>query len=384
MNSVYAFCRFVILLLAISCGRDEQSQFSSLGAATPFSIWCKQVKLSECLPERASQVSKKDWDNSLKVTQAILSSPSKIFFSRSDLARPAVKRLFEVSGADDLRGIISQVPWQTLSLGQGKVTMANNGTKGAMNFKGLTFLSTGEGSFSWVSPLSIDVKGVLLKTLNGEQLVLSKIDLSSPERLAFVTDKLVITDIPVAFFALKPRAKENTSLDVVISALADVIFESGFDWRAAIDVSLTPQNITSIRQVVTEAGMDPFFKLLDGALSATKQLGIGGKFRKDVLGIDLLQPMTCSMKFTNVPILGNVAADINFAKRFGLSAITRQNKGVLGQVYGITTSLGTFQSVSIEGSKIFLKLGVLTIPLDLQSTDRTGPQVSDIVCKNSV
>ena len=384
MKAATTIFQVLVLLLALSCGREEQNQLSQFGARTPFSTWCRFAKLTGCLPDNPSVISKKDWDHSLQIAQAIMSSPSKIFFSRADLARPAVMRLFEVSGAEELSSIFTQIPWQTISLGLGKMTMSNNKAKGAINFKGLTFISTGESTFTWLSPMVINVSGVQLSTPTGEQLVLTQIDLSHPERINFITSTRVITDIPVAYFAVKPAHSKTTSLDAVISALADVIFESGFDWRAAIDVNLTQQNISTIRQVVAEAGMDPLFKLIDGALSATKQLGIGGKFKKDVLGLDLVQPVSCSMKFTDVPVLGNVTAEISFSKRFGISAIARQNKGVVGQIFGITTSLGTLQSVSIEGAKVILKLGVVSIPLDLNSKEKTGPQVSDIVCKNRV
>jgi hypothetical protein len=88
------------------------------------------------------------------------------------------------------------------------------------------------------------------------------------------------------------------------------------------------------------------------------------------------------MKFTNVPLLGTVNANLSFAKTFGLATMLRQDAKVVSKVYGITTSLGNLDSVTLDGSKIVLKLGVFSIPLDLSSKDTSGPEVSNIQCIN--
>jgi hypothetical protein len=157
------------------------------------------------------------------------------------------------------------------------------------------------------------VEGVALSVPSGEQLNLLKIDLSNAGQLSFISNSKTITNIPVSFFALKKVLDANPSaVDVLIRAICDVVFEPGFNWRNAIHVILDSSNIAVIRQALNRPDSGVVLKLVDAALGNSKNLWIGGNLRKEVLRLELYSRVDCSMKFTNVPILGNVSANLTF------------------------------------------------------------------------
>ena len=384
LKPLLVYAKVLILGGVLSCGREETSQLTSDAQNVPWTLWCKQAKLLDCAPY-AGGISQQIWENSLKIAKTIVNSPSKIQFQRADIERPAVQRLFQVSGAEDILQVIVQIPWQKMGIGGGIVGMDNLGAKGKISINSLTLITTGKSQFSWKLPFVIDVAGVVLSTPSGEQLNLLKIDFSKAGQLTFVTHSKTITNIPMDFFALRKSLDPKTSaVDSVIRAISDVIFEPGFNWRNAVNITLDSANISVIRQALNSPDAGMVLKLVDSALANSKNFGIGGVFRKEVLSLELNSAVDCSMKFTNVPVLGNVTANLSFAKKFGLATLTRQETKVVGQVYGISTTLGNLESVTLDGSKIVLKLGVISIPLDLSSTETTGPEVSDIKCINRI
>jgi len=366
-----------------SCGREETSELNSNGPNIPWALWCKQAKLTEC-GAYTGGVPQKPWESGLNIAKTIVNSPSKIALGRVDIERPAVRNLFTVTGAEDILQIVTQIPWQNIGIGGGTLEMNNLGVKGQITINSLTFISMGKSRFTWRSPLVLDVEGVALSVPSGEQLNLLKIDLSNAGQLSFITNSKTITNIPVSFFALRKVLDANPSaVDVLIRAICDVVFEPGFNWRNAIHVILDSSNIAVIRQALNRPDSGVVLKLVDAALGNSKNLWIGGNLRKEVLSLELYSRVGCSMKFTNVPILGNVSANLTFDKTFGLATITRQQTKVMSQVYGVNTSLGKLESVTLDGSKIVLKIGGFSIPLDLSSQNTSGPEVSNIQCANA-
>jgi len=382
MKTFLTYLNLSAVLFLSSCGTQEVSDLANSGVTVSWTEWCPKAKLADCAAQPAT-ISQEQWVSSLNVARAIVSSPSKIVFGRADLNRSAVQNLFTVTGAEDILHLVNQIPWQNLGIGAGTVEMNNLGAKGQISINSLSLISTGRSQFSWKSPLMIDVTGVVLGTPAGEQLNLLKIDLSKSGRLTFVTNLKTIKDVPVNFFSLKKLVDSKpSSVDSVIRAISDVVFEPGFNWRDAINVTLNAANISSIRSSLSRPDAGPVLKIVDGALGNSKNFWVGGPFRKEVLSLELNSGVDCSMKFTNVPLLGTVNANLSFAKTFGLATMLRQDAKVVSKVYGITTSLGNLDSVTLDGSKIVLKLGVFSIPLDLSSKDTSGPEVSNIQCIN--
>ncbi|MEI8025130.1 MAG: hypothetical protein WCI18_02165 [Pseudomonadota bacterium] len=384
LKTVLTFVNVLILGGMLSCGREETSQLYSDAQNVPWTLWCQQAKLTDCAPY-AGGISQQVWESSLNIAKTLVNSPSKIQFQRADIERPAVQRLFQVSGAEDILQIVAQIPWQNIGIGGGFVGMDNLGAKGKISINSLTLVTTGKSQFAWKLPYVIDVAGVILSTPSGEQLNLLKIDFSKAGQLSFVTNTKTISNIPMDFFALRKHSNTDSSaVDSVIRAISDVIFEPGFNWRNAVNIALDSSNISVIRQALHRPDAGVVLKLVDSALANSKSFLIGGTFRKEVLSLELNSAVDCSMKFTNVPVLGNVTANLSFAKRFGLATMARQEAKVISQVYGINTTLGNLENVTLDGSKIVLKLGVISIPLDLSSKDTSGPQVSEINCVNRI
>lgn len=385
MKKLFKNTMMISAIAAISaCGisTQEEYNFKAASGTVSFKEWCQSSRLNGCAVNSSGSVSQATWDSSMRIAKTVFTSQSRINLTRSDMERPSVARLFEVAGANEIRALINKIPWQTLTLGKSVADMDNLSRPGSIDFKGLRLTTSGRSRFVWTLPKEISVSGVEISTPTGERLNLTKIDFSKAELLSFVTSTKTIQDIPVNFFAIENLTNPKAlTVDSVIKAVSDVIFEPGFNWRNSIDISLAEEGIDVLRQEISKASNDPLFDLIDSALGNTSSLVIGGLSQKDILGAQLNSSVRCQMKFHRVPVVGDLTASIDFASRFGISTMTREGTKVTGKIFGLKTSIGTMDSISIDGAKINLKIGFINIPIDTQSSAE-GPEITDISCVN--
>jgi len=379
------FLKSAIIFLVVSgCGSAQLDEYNTQSSLTSvsFSQWCQNSKLKDCTVVPPGAVSQEVWDSSMRIAKTVFTSQSMISLTRADMERPAVARLFDVAGANEIRSLISRVPWQSLTLGRAVADMDNLSRPGSIEFKGLRLTTTGRSKFVWTMAKEINVTGVELSTPIGEKLILSRIDFSKAEKLTFFTNNRIISDIPVNFFAIENLTEpKGSTVESIIKAVSDVIFEPGFNWRNALDFKLDEKGIAVLREEVSQSSNDPLFELIEGALKNTSKLTIGGLVEKDVLAAHLISSVKCDMKFIRVPVIGDLKAGIDFSEKFGISSMSRVGDKVIAKVFGLKTSIGNLESITIEGSKFNLKIGFINIPIDTESK-QPGPEISEITCHN--
>ena len=179
-----------------------------------------------------------------------------------------------------------------------------------------------------------------------------------------------VIGIPLDFFTAIP-SDDITAPENLTELIEGVLFSDNFDFRELATIELTPENISNIA-----AGIDPILPddeigaALRTALASGNSLIAGGFQDDGVLAeIGLTGELQCSAKVNDIPILGSVTVRVTLDDVFGVKGLKDTRRGIELAIYGVDTNYGRISKIFLEGTELKIRVGLLTIPIDLAGGD---------------
>lgn len=375
-----------------SCGkavpREESSQIQAIYdlPSVDFKTWCAEFALQGCNVLPDERIPEDQWQAGVDVFAELMESLTTIKLSRADFDRKTVQNLFSTFGANSTLSFVSKIPWHTLAKEDNALVLKNNAANAVATFNGLRLIGAQTVYAKFVGKQLISVRGLQITDSAGGQLQqVTFLDLSRPSRITIVTNKERIADVPVQFFQV-PGFQQPPTLtpSTGFNAIADVVLEPGFDWRNNLHILLKGRNIRNIYSTISgfipEGPADATTRKI---IENTDTLMLGGASSNILLSMRLVKPLKCKTKITNVPVLGSVNFDIDFAAGFGLSDLVRvKSDGVKTNMYGVTTSIGRVEHLEVDSKQLNMKVGMVTVPIEFKpaAPNGRGPRVDSVEC----
>jgi hypothetical protein len=371
-------------LVLSSCGSspEEYETMASSADTIDFREWCKQQKLLKCDAPTNTTIPLKQWQASLGMIRGLTDSTSQIKVSRNDLDLASVQNLLSSLGLGDSISLLRRIPWQTLEAGRGAIVLSPIAAGSGLDFNGLTLQASTNITASW-DQTTLKISGLSLKTSQSGPLEVRAIVFDDPNAIAIVLANQTIAKIPLSFFADgSSTSVGEISPFLLLSRFADLGLDPAFNWRAKIKISVLGADLkATLEQLerLISAGQDqtllPFFTSLRAQGKALTAGGTGDL----VVNQSMQAPMSCSLRVQSVPVLGSVEVTIDFAQGFGLSKLTRLNKQrTKVDVYGVKTNYGDVRTIELEGQRLWIKIGSITIPLNGQN--QNNGQLGNVRC----
>lgn len=374
-----------------SCGvqPSTESDVDAIGArpSISYSKWCAKFALQKCDLIADNSTPLENWRAGVDVFSEVLNSLTSISLSRADFDRATVQQLFSTFGANSLLTFISKIPWQKLEKVDNTIVLVNAANNAVAIFNGLRLIGSQKVVAKFVDKQLVSMSGLSIADSKGGNLSrVLQIDLSKPARMSIVTDKERIEDIPLQFFQVgHVQPPPNLTPATAFKAIADVVLEPNFDWRRNFSIMLKGSSLSNIynrvRQFIPQGAADDTTRQV---VANTDMFMVGGASSNILLSVQMKNPLKCTAKVANVPLLGSIDFDIDFLRGFGLSDVKRiQADGVSTKVYGISTSLGSITNVEVDSKQLRLKVGALTLPIDFSSLKQSGrgPSVQGVKCQ---
>lgn len=375
----------------VSCGTgvDTSSSTQSISNlnSVSFDQWCADFSLQNCNVRPDDRIPADQWQAGVDVFSELMASLTSISLTRADFDRKTVQDLFSTFGANSVLSFISKIPWQKLEKSDNALVLLNSSSNAVANFNGLRLIGSQKVVAKFVGKQIVSISGLsMADSLGGHLSTVKYLDLSKPSRITIATDYDRYEDIPVQFFQV-PGFKQPPTLtpSAAFTAIANVVLEPGFDWRHNLSILLKGGNLNNIynriKEFIPEGPADDTTRQV---IANTDLFMVGGVSSNILLSMQMRKPLKCTAKVRNIPILGSVNFDINFLKGFGLSDLQRiKADGVKTKVYGVSTSIGTIESIEVDAKQMRLRLGAFTIPIDFVPAQPggRGPAVDDVRCE---
>ena len=375
----------------VSCGTKEKtnSDLQTLASSVDidFKSWCAEFSLQNCNVQPDDRIPSDQWQAGVDVFDELMQSLTSISLTRTDFDRKTVQQLFSTFGANSLLSFISKIPWQKLEKDDESLVLTNDAANAVAIFNGLRLIGAQKVVAKFVGKQVVSISGLSIADARGGNLSPVKfLDLSRPSRITIVTEAERIVDIPIQFFQV-PGFQQPPTLtpSAAFTAIANVVLEPGFDWRRNLSILLKGKNLNNIyNRIKAFIPEGPADETTRQVIANTDTFMVGGESTNILLSMQMRNPLKCTLKVRNIPILGSIDFDINFMRGFGLSDVQRvKADGVKTNVYGISTSIGTIQYVEVDASQLKLRVGAVTVPIDFKpaAPGGRGPAVDNVVCQ---
>ena len=387
---------FLILLSVssamVSCGKSAPTQESRVQTLmdlpnVDFVTWCREYNLQGCDVEPDDRIPVDQWQAGVDVFAELMESLTTIKLTRADFDRKTVQKLFSTFGANSTLSFVSKIPWHTLEKDDNELVLKNSIGNAVASFNGLQLIGSQTVFARFVGKQLISVRGLQLADSSGGHISqVTFLDLSRPSRITIVTSREKILDVPVQFFQV-PGFQQPPTLtpSAAFNAIADVVLEPGFDWRNNLHILLKGRNLRKIYATVSSFIPEgPADETTRTIIENIDTFMVGGASSNILLSIQMIKAIKCKTKITNVPILGNINFDIDFAPGFGMSDLVRlKSDGVKTNMYGVSTSIGRVDHVEVDAKQINMKVGMVTVPIEFKPSTPAGrgPRVEDVVCQ---
>ena len=381
-KSILGFCCVSMMFLVPGCNIEESQLLTDETLA--FSEWCKTWDLDNCDQQPSDKVPADVWEAGTKVAQTVADSETLIAMERSVYDSIDVQRLLSSIGGDSILAYLNQLPWSRIS-NDGRTLNIGNATEGSFVIKGLVVKVAPVASIQMNEPGILAIEGITLFSRN-ENLTMNLrfIDLRDSNRLHMVGDDLEIKDIAINYFA--PVIDQNPESDPVaaLKSLSRVLFSKDFDWRELIALKLDEDNLTDMSEVITPIlGDDQISVAIKKVIESAQSIEAGGRSSRGIVAnVDFSEVLECRANLKNIPVLGSVDLTLNFDSSFGLGGLEKTSSGFLVKMYGISTNFGDVKELEFTGSKLKLKVGWVSIPIELESSSggEDGPEMNNLSC----
>ncbi|NRA67793.1 MAG: hypothetical protein HRU19_25150 [Pseudobacteriovorax sp.] len=361
----------------LSCGKSEQDTKLKPQLDQDFTSWCRAWDLDSCDNRIEDPSTPEAWNASIGLLTQIMKSPSKINLERRVFDQPSVQTLLARTGGSGILGFVNQIPWILLQSDLDRIILTSR-DNGQVSLNGLKLLTASEVVISAQNGNRFGVRGLTIENATGDVAAsVSAIDLSQADRLQLITSLGTIRSIPLKFFSLRDFVEPASGISELIPAIADVVTDPNFSWRSSFEVVLLQRDLQQVINLIRPVLPQTLFgQATRQVIQNGKSMFFGGERAGSlVLAASLQSPIDCRSKILDVPILGDIDLEVNFARGIGISSIERTNRGIELDMYGIETNFGELKSIEIRGDRALLKVGSFSIPFQFEgATNSTDVQ----------
>jgi len=118
---------------------------------------------------------------------------------------------------------------------------------------------------------------------------------------------------------------------------------------------------------------------IDSLAPAIRSITLGGLGAKPMV-ISMTTAKVCLIKLTGVPLLGALDTEFKLAASSGISSAAVVAGVTKVKMFGFQTDLGAIEEINFSGDKGSIKLGLVTVPMDLSGKSPSTVAVKSISC----
>lgn len=363
-----------------SCSVDQPLSKENQASLT-FAQWCTAKKLQAC-NSTGTAADGKFWNGSLDIFQELSKSGGGLDFSRAQYEAPSVKNFIKNFGGAAIFGVLEKLPWEQVTYGAGIFSLINRSNK-TFDINGLSFM--GSAIKATVGSRRINLTGATLKFPSGETEALTGINFSSPGFLGFETTSGLVTNVPFSFIAANSNQGDgNLSPGMMIKGMSDIVNDSKVNWQKSISLVVTNSQVQSVMKIIKSLAQNSILDLaadsLAPSITAIKLGGVGA----NPVTIILNASKTCKVNLSNVPLLGTINTNLSIAGTSGVGSASLAGATTKVKLFGFKTDLGALEEMTFAGDKGSIKLGLVSIPLDLTGkmvSPASAVKVNSVICK---
>ncbi len=349
-----------------------------------FNQWCTTWGLEDCdlVPQDPESIPQKTWEAITGSLDEILNSPSSLSIDRQVYDSQEVQNLFLTLELQGFLELVSEVNWTGIYGNSDDITLESS-TATDLTVRGLTVTLDELVSLIPQSPGSFALSGVTIAS-ESESLGLDFLSVANFGYLDVEGSDTYISGIPYEFLD-DGTTSSIAGIEDVVAALKEVLFSNKFDFRQLLSLQLSDSNIeniaTIINPVLPEDQYGDALKVIVGSLSGVAALGsVSGETLAEAY---LETPFTCAIGVNNIPILGSLSLNVNIDDTVGAENLRSLSDGLKIDFFGISTSLGNLNSISLEGTQLTISIGWfvnIAIDLDPEGGDDNGPEIESVSC----
>jgi hypothetical protein len=364
-------------LVLASCGLDQRNS-EEAAVSLSFAQWCAAKKLQGC-NSTGTALDAKGWNGSLDIFQELAKSGGGLDFTRAQYEAPSVKNFIKNFGGAAIFGVLEKLPWDQVTYSGGIFSLINRSNK-AFVINGLSVM--GSGIKATVGSRMINLTGATLKYPDGKTEALNGISFASPGFMGLETASGSITKVPFSFIAANPgQGDSNLSPGQMIKGMSDIVNDPSVNWQKSISLVITNRQVIAIMGIIKSLAQNDILNIaadsLAPSVTAIKFGGVGAK----PLTIVLNSPKACKVNMSNVPLLGTINTTLNIAGTSGVGSASLSAATTKVKLFGFKTDLGALEEMNFTGDKGSIKLGLVSIPVNLAAS---APNPANAVKINSV
>lgn len=367
-------------LVLVSCGIEKRNS-EEAAVSLNFAQWCSAKKLQAC-NSTGTPVDAKAWNGSLDIFQELAKSGGGLDFTRAQYEAPSVKNFIKNFGGAAVFGVLEKLPWDQVTYSGGIFSLINRSNK-AFVINGLSVM--GSGIKATIGSRMINLTGATLKYPDGKTEALNGISFASPGFLGFETPSGSVTKVPFSFIAAKSNQGEtNLSPGQMIKGMSDIVNDPSVNWQKSISLVVTNRQVMAMMGIIKGLAQNDILNVaadsLAPSITAIKFGGVGAK----PLTIVLNSPKACKVNLSNVPLLGTINTTLNIAGSSGVGSASLSAATTKVKLFGFKTDLGSLEEMTFTGDKGSIKLGLVSIPVDLSSNvpnPAKAVKVNSVTCR---
>ena len=367
----------MVLAVATGCGIFNMKS-SEQGQALSFSGWCTANKLQNCTV-KANAVDAVAWNASLDIFKEVSTSGGALNFTRAQYEAASVRNFIRNFGGSAIFGLLEKLPWDQFTYSGGVYSLINR-SNNAFTLNGLSII--GSGIKATIGSRVINFTGASLKFPNGKIEILKSIDLRSPGYMTILTDVSQVSGVPFEFLGVTTAANGNQfSPGSMIKGMSDIVNDKAVNWQKSISLVISNAQLNRMMAIVKGlAANNVLNSAIDSLAPAIRSITLGGLGAKPMV-ISMTTAKVCLIKLTGVPLLGALDTEFKLAASSGISSASVVSGVTKVKMFGFQTDLGTIEEINFSGDKGSIKLGLVTIPMDLSGKSPSTVVVKSISCR---
>jgi hypothetical protein len=366
----------MVLAVATGCGIFNMKS-SEQGQALSFSGWCTANKLQNCTV-KANAVDAVAWNASLDIFKEVSTSGGALNFTRAQYEAASVRNFIRNFGGSAIFGLLEKLPWDQFTYSGGVYSLINR-SNNAFTLNGLSIV--GSGIKATIGSRVINFTGASLKFPNGKVEILKSIDLRSPGYMTILTDVSQVSGVPFEFLGVTTAANGNQfSPGSMIKGMSDIVNDKAVNWQKSISLVISNAQLNRMMAIIKGlAANNMLNSAIDSLAPAIRSITLGGLGAKPMV-ISMTTAKVCLIKLTGVPLLGALDTQFKLAASSGISSATVVAGVTKVKMFGFQTDLGAIEEINFSGDKGSIKLGLVTVPMDLSGKSPSTVAVKSISC----
>ena len=380
------FGGLVLSGLLLGCGSQDSKLAADERIELSFAQWCAGWELTACDTEVDESYSEESWQFGQVALEQFLQSPSEVEFSRKVYESTDLKNFLDSLGSTSLTELIAELPWETLRKEDDRLILSSK-EKRQITINNAIIEIAKTLSIETVKTGYYRVVGLRLRETAGDSYYISRLDLRKPGLMTLSGKSLRVKNIPSKFL-IGDEQISSPDAAKFNSSLPGVLFSDEFDWRELGGLVLKDDQLDVFAEnadLFKESLPDPqYLSELQFLVESMRTLRLGGK-QKDgrVLYAGFEKAVSCTATIVNIPLVGQLSFDLNFAEQTGLGRLQKTRRGLEMTAFGLNTTIGKISRIKIEGETLTIRIGFVNLPIDIsEKPEREGqPELDSLSCR---